>query len=148
MDGREARNLEALHNNEDVMGISLISMKRQLHHTTSKQSERPGNEVFKEKLIDFYGTDIVEAIEQSALWTRSIDSMLTGLVLSPKDATVAHLIGYAGYAMRFYAPKLLGKEDLDSPRNGLLLLKPIEDAFDDSRVFYLMMFCQTSCSGC
>jgi hypothetical protein len=42
--------------------------------------------------------------------------MLTSLVLSPKDATVAHLIGYAGYAMRFYAPTLLGKEDLDSPK--------------------------------
>jgi hypothetical protein len=93
--------------------------------------------VFKEKLIDFYGTNIVEAVEQSALWTRSIDCMLTSLLLPPKDATVAHLIGYAGYAMRFYAPKLLGKQELDSQRNGLLLLKPIEDAFDDSRVFFL-----------
>jgi hypothetical protein len=49
VDGREARNLEALHNNEDVIGISFISVKRQLHHTTSKQSEQPGNEVFKEQ---------------------------------------------------------------------------------------------------
>ncbi len=127
------------------MGISLISVKRQLHHTTSKQSERPGNEVSKKKLIDFYGRDIVETVDQSALWTRSIDCMLTGLVSPPKDATVAHLIGYA---VRFYAPKLLGKEDLDSPRNGLLLLKPIEDAFDDSKVFFLMMFRQAPCFGC
>ncbi|CAN5965478.1 unnamed protein product [Sphagnum jensenii] len=87
---KEARNLEALHNNEDVMGISLISMKRQLHHTTSKQSERPGNEVFKEKLIDFYGTDIVEAIEQSALWTRlhvlDVEYLDKRLALTPKLA--------------------------------------------------------------
>ncbi|CAK9870717.1 unnamed protein product [Sphagnum jensenii] len=65
-------------------------MKRQLHHTTSKQSERPGNEVFKEKLIDFYGTDIVEAVEQSALWTRlhvlDVEYLDKRLALTPKLA--------------------------------------------------------------
>jgi len=125
--------IKSLKRMEDVIGISLIHVKRELMFTTSKHSSRPSNGIFKEKLIEFYGVDTTGPLDLNKDWTRHIRCMMTNQLFTQKDVTAAHLIGYS---MRHYAPMLLGMKDLDSPRNGLLLLKPLEDAFDDSRICF------------
>lgn len=59
--------------------------------------------------------------------------MMTGCMLPRLDVCAAHLIGNC---MQVYALKCFGISDIDSPKNGLLVVKPIEEAFDDSRLCF------------
>jgi hypothetical protein len=60
--------------------------------------------------------------------------MLTGVKLPSRHVIGAHIFKFCWSA---YAEQFLGIEDIDDPRNGLLLCKPVEEAFDTSAICFI-----------
>ncbi|KAF8517698.1 hypothetical protein BU17DRAFT_91533 [Hysterangium stoloniferum] len=81
-------------------------------------TERGDNRPFK--LYQFY-------VEPNALkYPETLTCSLTGVTISSKAIVAAHLWKYeTGETLEYF-----GFHDIDNPRNGLLLYKPIEEAYD------------------
>lgn len=60
--------------------------------------------------------------------------MVLGLELSKSNVTGAHIFKYE---WREFSSEIMGFDDIDDVRNGLLLYKPLEWAFDTSRMVIL-----------
>ena len=64
--------------------------------------------------------------------------MLTGFLLPETTIIAAHLYKHCWYDL---VKEDLGFDDIDDVKNGLLLWKPVEHAFDTSRLCFIYEKC-------
>ncbi|KAF8501244.1 hypothetical protein BU17DRAFT_72023 [Hysterangium stoloniferum] len=83
-------------------------------------TEKGDNHPFKLKLYQFY-------VEPNALkYPEMLTCSLTSVTISSKAIVAAHLWKHeTGKTLEYF-----GFHDIDNPHNGLLVYKPIEEAYD------------------
>ncbi|KAG2451996.1 hypothetical protein HYH02_003038 [Chlamydomonas schloesseri] len=109
------------------MKLSAQLQLNQFEYTTSKASESRKGDSFKKQLQEFYSN--------SADAQCQLRCMLLNVKLPMTLVTGSHLFKYC---WKPHLHILLGLSDINDPRNGLLLFKPLEHAFDDSRICFSM----------
>jgi len=95
----------------------------QFKYTTSQatQHREPG---FKEALIEAYGCGAPEGPE----FHGKLFCMASGQFVSRQLVCAAHLFKHAWFP---HVSQVMGFDNINDPANGLLFIKPIEEAFDN-----------------
>ncbi|KAF8586239.1 hypothetical protein K439DRAFT_1556860 [Ramaria rubella] len=106
-----------LSNNITQLLMNTILM---VPETSSLGTERGDNNQFKLNLYKFYWDS------KAVKYPNTLTCSLTGVTMSSKAIVAAHLWKHAmGMTSDWF-----GFDNIDNPRNGLLLYKPIEEAYD------------------
>jgi len=114
---------QLLFSEDDFWTVKSVSSSS----SNSQSQKKRKNAQFRKNLIDYYGGE-----ERC---------MVTGIAATGQELTAGHI----WRASQDKNPALqrrfgLTTEDVESPRNGLLLLTTIEDAFDDKRLCFFYNF--------
>ena len=120
------RKLDDLIERQDVQANFFFEeITRRYLYTNDKITKVSRNQKFKHALLSYY-YDIKMPV-------RSVKCMVSGQELPSATVIAGHIFKHSWKDSCF---EILGFNDIDDPRNGFLLFKPFEHAFDNSQICF------------